>query len=124
MALSDSGAIGVDVELFSRNVLAAAGRYIPSDVLESFPLEAKNMMALFHWCAKEALFKLVGNLGGTFRENISLGDFEIAPSGSFSVSVVGMAADVNEDFIADYICDGELLFVVCHRLSVCLCDDK
>ena len=115
VALSDSGAVGVDVELLSRNAMTAAGRYIPSGVLESFPVDVKNKMALFHWCAKEALFKLVGNLGGTFKDNISLGDFEIAGSGSFRVGVVGLAADVNEDYIADYICDEDLLFVVCRR---------
>ena len=124
LALSGSGAVGVDVELLSRNALVASERYIPSNVLDSFPLEMKNTKALFHWCAKEALFKLVGNLGGTFRENISLGDFEIACNGSFRVSVVGLGADVNEDFIADYMCDGELLFVVCRRCKACLCDDK
>ena len=111
LAFSRDVVIGVDVELLSRNAISLAGQFmsvVPSVAIYG---EKANFIALLHWCSKEALFKIVGNLGGNFKENIAVTPFEPALDGGMQLEVVGLGC--TSRFMAEYCVDGDLLLVLC-----------
>ena len=111
LAFSREAVIGVDVELLSRNVIPLAGQFMQVVPSVAEYGERANFIALLHWCAKEALFKIVGNLGGNFKENIIVAPFEPTTDGSMQLQVVGLGCDAC--FEAEYCLDDDLLFVLC-----------
>lgn len=115
VAFSRVSEIGVDVELMSRNVADVADRYMPAELLEKVPLGERNSVALFHWCAKEALYKIVGDLGGNFKDNISVGLFEPGERGTVPVELVGLDFYGCRRFVADFLVLDDLLVVLCRR---------
>ena len=115
LAVSREAEVGVDVELLSRNALQAVGRFMEPSLLEGLSFEEASRVALFHWCAKEALYKVVGDLGGNFKENIRVSAFVPPPGGSFCVSVTGMGDGVDADFAAECVYDNGVLLVLCSR---------
>ena len=115
IACSHDSEIGLDVELQSRNVLAVAGRFMYRESLEGMQPDEANRVALCHWCSKEALFKITGDLGGNFRDNISVGCSVVGDCGSLPVEVVGLGYDGS--FVADYCFVNGLLVVLCRKRS-------
>ena len=115
VAFSRVSEIGVDVELMSRDVADVADRYMSVGLLEKVPLGERNSVALFHWCAKEALYKIVGDLGGNFKDNISVGLFEPGECGTVPVELVGLDFYGCRRFVADFLVLDDLLVVLCHR---------
>lgn len=105
--------VGLDIELSSRNVLPVACRFMPRELLDGVSLGVANRVALCHWCAKEALFKITGDLGGNFKDNISVVCHSVNESGVFPVEVVGL--EYKGSFVADYRFDAGLLVVLCRR---------
>lgn len=116
VALSTCGSVGVDIELLSRNVMPVASRFMSVDSLESSHSDERNFVALVHWCAKEALYKIVGNLGGNFKDNISVGAFEPSDEGRVSLALVGLGDVGDRVFVADYAVVEELLVVLCRKV--------
>lgn len=116
IACSHDLAIGLDVELQSRNVLPVAGRFMQRGALEGMLSDVANRVALCHWCAKEALFKITGDLGGNFRDNIYVGCSSVSERGSFPVEVVGLGHHAS--FVADYGFFDGLLVVLCSKPAV------
>ena len=104
--------VGLDIELPSRDVLAVAKRFMQPELLEGMPPHEANRVALCHWCSKEALFKITGEMGGNFKDNISVACSMVDECGSFPVKVVGLGAE--SAFVADYRLDDSLLIVLCH----------
>ena len=115
VALSTCGSVGVDIELLSRNVMPVASRFMSVDSLESSHSDERNFVALVHWCAKEALYKIVGNLGGNFKDNISVGAFQPSCEGRVPLALVGLGNVGEDSFIADYSVLGDLLVVLCRK---------
>lgn len=113
VACSRDFEVGLDVELISRNVLAVATRFMQRDILEGLPPMDANRVALCHWCAKEALFKITGDLGGNFKDNILVGCHEACDRGIFPVEVVGVGCCGT--FVADCRCMDGLCLVVCRQ---------
>ncbi len=103
--------VGLDIELSSRNVLAVAKRFMQHELLDAVSAHDANHVALCHWCSKEALYKITGDLGGNFKDNISVTCSAVDDSGSFPVEVVGLGCDVS--FVADYVFADGLLVVLC-----------
>ena len=116
VALSTCGSVGVDIELLSRNVMPVASRFMSVDLLETLQPDERNFVALVHWCAKEALYKIVGNLGGNFKDNISVGAFEPSDEGRVSLALVGLGDVGDRVFVADYAVAEELLVVLCRKV--------
>ena len=112
IACSRDSEVGLDIELASRNLLTVAGRFMQRELLDGMLADEANRVALCHWCSKEALFKITGNLGGNFKENISVACPVVEECGSFPVEVVGLGCDAS--FVADYRFDEDLLLVLCH----------
>lgn len=115
IACSRGTEIGLDIELLSRNVLSAAGRFMQRECLEGMSSDEANRVALCHWCSKEALFKITGDLGGNFKDNISVGCSAVGDCGSLPVGIVGLGYDGS--FVADYCFFDGLLVVLCRRCS-------
>ena len=114
VAFSSVDTVGVDVELLSRDVVAVAGRFMPAGMLEDVLPEKKNFVALVHWCAKEALYKIVGDMGGDFKDNISVEEFQPRDNGRVAVRLVGIDGYDGVEFFADYAVLDDLLVVLCH----------
>lgn len=111
LAFSREMEVGVDAELLQREALSLAGRFMQVVPTVEMYGERAGFIALLHWCAKEALFKIVGDLGGNFRDNMLVTPFEPAPDGGMWLEVVGLGCDLR--FPAQYCVDGDLLFVLC-----------
>ena len=104
---------GVDVELVDRNLLPLARRVLRDDEAWIATAECANEMLLMRWCVSESLFKLVGNLGGTFRDNILMESAPLSCSGSIAVSLTGVRSGYGDGFVAEYRKVDGLLVVVC-----------
>ena len=112
VALSGKSPFGLDVELASRDVGAAAHRFMREEELDGIAPCLHNDAKLIRWTASEALYKLVGDLGGNFRDNIVAERVLPAGKGLFTLTVVGVAHG-NGDYSVSYLFDGQLLVTVC-----------
>ena len=117
VAFSRDSEVGVDVELVSRDVMSVAGRFMPAESLDVYPPVERNRVALVNWCAKEALFKITGDLGGCFKENISVAGFELKMCGRLSLSLVEVDCPGEPLYVADYSFYDDLLVVLCRKRS-------
>ena len=117
VAFSRECEVGVDVELVSRDVLPVAGRFMPAESLDLFPSVERNKVALLNWCAKEALFKITGDLGGNFKDNISVGELGSGERGRVTLTLTGVDCLGEPLFVADYSFCEELLVVLCRKQS-------
>lgn len=115
LVVSQGGEVGVDAELLSRDVLAVARRFMPLEQLDTYCPAERNFVALVNWCAREALFKITGDLGGNFKENISVAPFEPLDKGRVKLSLVGLDDCADVDFLAAYRLYGDLLILLCRR---------
>lgn len=115
VAFSRECEVGVDVELVSRDVLPVAGRFMPAESLDVFPSVERNKVALLNWCAKEALFKITGDLGGNFKDNISVGELGSGERGRVTLTLTGVDCLGEPLFVADYSFCEELLVVLCRK---------
>ena len=115
VAFSRECEVGVDVELVTRNLLSVARRFMPHEILDALPPAGRNRMALLNWCAKEALYKIVGNLGGNFKDNISVDCSMVCGSGCTTLSLVGVECPGELLYVADYSFYDDLLVVLCRR---------
>lgn len=113
IACSRDFILGLDVERPTRSVLSVAERFMQADMLRDMLPDDANRLALCHWCAKEALFKITGNLGGNFKDNISVDCSGINESGTLSLELVGL--ECGGSFIADYRFVDGLLLVLCRQ---------
>ena len=114
VALSDAHPVGLDIELCDRAVGGAKERFLRDGELLCYPPEQRNAAALLRWTASEALFKLVGNLGGNYRDNIFVEhNGVLQPAGTLNVGVVGLCC--SDCFRLDYIFDAPLLLALCSR---------
>ena len=115
VAFSRDSEVGVDVELTSRDVMSVAGRFMPAESLDVYPPVERNRVALLNWCAKDALFKITGDLGGNFKENISVGNFELKACGRLPLSLVEVDCPGEPLYVADYSFNDDLLVVLCRK---------
>lgn len=112
LAYSVEEPIGIDVELLARDVSFAACRFVNDEYLASLPGKECNVYVLAYWCLCEALFKLVGNVGGTYKENVYVKPYAMEAQGTIEVSLKGTSVASDTDYCASYVNDGELLIVL------------
>lgn len=115
VAFSRECEVGVDVELMSRDVLSVAARFMHVESLDLLPPVKRNRVALVNWCAKEALFKITGDLGGNFKDNISVGELGEGETGHVALTLMGVEYPDEPLFVADYSFCEELLVVLCRK---------
>lgn len=106
-------AVGIDIELRKRNALAARERFMNIMEINSNYSFDENTTALLHWSAKEALFKVVGNLGGNFKNNITVQPFEMADKGILMLHLHGVDSDCVGVYPVKYVMGTDLLMTLC-----------
>ena len=112
LAHSPELSFGIDVELLSRDASSAARRFMRADDIAALePVVAKKAI-LLRWCVCEALFKFVGNVGGTYRDNVFLETPLPLADGTLKVHLRGCGNFPDGDYVAHCIEDDGLL-VVC-----------
>lgn len=105
--------VGVDAELCNRKVLHAHKYFMNAKECATLQGDNDNLKALLCWSAKESLFKVVGNLGGTFKKNITVEPFELKSNGKMTLQL----HDVDEAFSGAYIVE----YSICEDLLITLC---
>src|SRR5690606_34983122 len=79
--LSDNGEVGIDLERMSDKITRIADRFLKPGELEFVP-EANHVPQLYAcWCAKEAVYKLQGKKGVSFRDHMQIEPFSYQPDG-------------------------------------------
>lgn len=113
LLISDNVGAGVDIERRERDALSLIRMFVNADELHLLECENPSLMALLIWSAKEALFKIVGNLGGNFKDNITVGAFVLSEKGCFSLTLHGIEGREIERFLCRYRIEDEYLLTVC-----------
>ncbi len=74
---------GIDIEMIRSNVLNIQSKFLSNEEI----LDANNHIEklLMYWCAKEALYKLHGTKGITFKTQLLIDPFEL----SIKTNIVG-----------------------------------
>lgn len=104
---------GVDVELLGRDASYAAPRFMKESEIAMLSPDDAGKAMLVRWCVCEAMFKLVGNVGGTYKDNIRLRSPLPANDGTLEVVLSGCSGLPDSKFLAHIVESGELLVVVC-----------
>ena len=112
LAHSKSNPIGVDVELLARDVSLAARRFLNEKYLAQVPENNRSAYVRACWCSCEALFKLLGNIGGSYKENVFVKPFVPSSHGIIDVAVKGVPHVDDCDYKAVYVDDNELLVLL------------
>lgn len=83
--LQEHPAAGIDIEHRSDRVLKIRSRFMnpAEEVGIDRTHEAEHL--LVHWCAKETLFKMIGQEQVDFCKHLHICPFEFAPQGTFTV---------------------------------------
>ena len=111
LAHSFSAPFGVDMELSSRDASVVARKFMKEPDVASLSPETANKALLIRWCVCEALFKLVGNVGGTYKDNVLLISPFPAPDGSLTVSLKGCRELPDSDYAARCVEEDGLVIV-------------
>ncbi|OAV63673.1 holo-(acyl carrier protein) synthase 2 [Bacteroidales bacterium Barb4] len=77
---------GIDIERRGERVLTIRERFLSAGELGAIDLLHEADHLLVHWCAKEALFKMVGEEGVNFRTQLHVNPFPFALSGTITGS--------------------------------------
>lgn len=108
--LQEVPAAGIDIEQRANRVLKIRSRFVtPDEEAEIDPIHEVEHL-LIHWCAKEALFKMIGQENVDFLEHLHIHPFPYAESGRFMASETltseagsySMAYSVAPDFVLVY----------------------
>lgn len=113
LAYSPDGNVGLDVELVGRNAAASARRFVNEETAKNLSGEDENEKMLAFWCFCEALFKVVGDIGGTYKDNLFVAPFKLSEKGAVVVSVRGLGAEHERDYTVEYLNDGEIFIALC-----------
>lgn len=114
LLLSDEEA-GVDVERCDRDALRMSRRFMNDDEVALLAGEQPSLVALIVWTVKEALFKIVGDVGGTFKDNITVLPFEVAEEGVLDVILHGVTGRSDSCFCCSYEIEDGYLITVCNK---------
>jgi 4'-phosphopantetheinyl transferase len=88
--LSENGEVGIDLELVGSKILKIAHKFMKTEELvgiEELDVETRINYLYACWCAKEAVYKLQGNKGVSFRENMNISPFEYLEQGVLTLEL-------------------------------------
>ena len=83
--LSDKVPVGIDIEQYGQRVHRVAHKYMREDESVRLYKEDATWSLLLHWCAKETLFKMIGQEEVDFLHHLHVRPFPYAEEGSFTV---------------------------------------
>lgn len=82
--MSQKGPCGIDLEIVKDKVLRIKEKFLKPKEL-AFITDSNVEQLYACWCAKEAVYKLQGNKGISFLENITILPFQYKPQGVMTV---------------------------------------
>lgn len=88
--LSDHREVGIDLELVSPKILRIAHKFMKDEELEfieDLDEESKINHLYACWCAKEAVYKLQGNRGVSFKDNMTIHPFRFQDRGVLQLTL-------------------------------------
>ncbi len=78
--MSNNGEVGIDLELVKPKILRIADKFMKQEELEA--IGNGHIEQLYAcWCAKEAVYKLQGNKGVSFKDNMTIQPFDYQDQG-------------------------------------------
>lgn len=83
--LQEKPFVGIDIERRTDRICKIANRFMSDKELAAIDSDHLSDHLLIYWCAKEALFKLVGRTGVDFRSHLFIEPFSLSCSGSLNV---------------------------------------
>lgn len=107
--------VGVDIERRDRDMSRSAARFVDEEELDAMDAVRRNDSLLLHWSVKEAVYKITGNLGGSFRDNIKIAPFRLENRGVLNVFLQGVDF-VYENFTVEYFFEQDFVIVLCYPL--------
>lgn len=78
--MSDNGEVGIDLELVKPKILRIADKFMKPDELAAIGKDRIEKLYAC-WCAKEAVYKLQGNKGVSFKDNMTVNPFDYQDQG-------------------------------------------
>jgi phosphopantetheinyl transferase len=84
--VSEDKDVGIDIEQISNKIERIAGKFMKDEELAFIASANRTQHLYICWCAKEAIYKLRGKTGVSFKEHIHLKRFAVADEGSFDAS--------------------------------------
>lgn len=88
--MSEVGEVGIDLELVSPKILRIAHKFMKEQEL-SFMQDLDEPSRIDHlyacWCAKEAVYKLQGNRGVSFKDNMTIQPFQFQNQGVLQMTL-------------------------------------
>ena len=81
--------VGIDIEKPAKRIERVSGRFLSDDELEFIDVNNCWDHLTICWTAKEALFKIHGNLCYDFKEQIILEPFKCSEAGEINCTILG-----------------------------------
>ena len=79
--LSTKGDCGIDLELIMEKVIRIKEKFLKPEELQFIQTNHEVLQLYACWCAKEAVYKLQGNKGVSFLDNMTIRPFKYKPQG-------------------------------------------
>ena len=113
--ISETRAVGIDIELVKPKIEALASKFLTED--ERSFIDSEHAVAHLYscWAAKEAVYKLQGKSGVSFKKHIHLQPFNYAENGTLRALLQGEEDTTNFDvaferfgsYVLAYVCGEE-----------------
>ncbi len=85
--LSTKGPCGIDLEIVKEKVVRIKEKFLKPEELLFIRKEDEIAQLYACWCAKEAVYKLQGNRGVSFLENMTIHPFTYHPQGVMTIDL-------------------------------------
>lgn len=112
--LQKHGPAGIDIEYQSGRVLKIRSRFMSSEEDGSVCSEHEVEYLLIHWCAKEALYKMIRQRDVDFIEHLHITPFKYATSGD--INVYETRTHLQQSYMLRYAVYPE--FILVYNISV------
>ena len=86
--IHDEDDLGIDIESLDRDFSAVEQRALSEDEIENLDDDSRNEQLAIYWCAKEAIFKRMSQLGGDFAEQIEVEKFRPKGKGELEATFI------------------------------------
>ena len=108
--LQEHSAVGIDIEYCSNRIQKIRARFMNEEEERTLDKKYETEHLLLHWCAKEALFKMIRQNEVDFREHLHVKPFTYDSEGCFCVQETrtdkrekfNMRFCVQSDFVVVY----------------------
>ena len=80
---------GIDIESLDRDFSAVEKKALSEDEIEDLEEEKRNEQLAIYWCAKEAIYKMLGQYHVNFAEQIEVERFRPRDDGELEATFIG-----------------------------------